>query len=51
MNKLNNEVLDMSSEKDNTDYKEFNLVKDNNTYILILKRTKNKIIFMKLNSN
>ena len=43
MNKLNNEALDMSTKKDNSDYKEFNLVKDNNTYVLILKRTKNKI--------
>ena len=44
MNKLNNEALTSSSKKDHINYKEYNLVKDNNEYLCIIKRVGNKII-------
>ena len=44
MNKLDNEALTSSSKKDHINYKEYNLVKDNNEYLCIIKRVGNKII-------
>ena len=44
MNKLDNEALTSSSKKEHINYKEYNLVKDNNEYLCIIKRVGNKII-------